>query len=96
MPAPPNCPRNRNHCNCQIISYKLIVKDPPDSLTKISTDLDIPYQTSSLKIRLPRQSLHAEEPLNMIDSVHYPIPVTKKDLYEKKITEKAAQKISEE
>jgi hypothetical protein len=39
------CPRDRNHCHCQIISYRMIVKDPPDSLTKISTDLDIPYQT---------------------------------------------------
>jgi hypothetical protein len=38
-------PRNQNHCNCQILSSKLIVKDPPDSLTAIAKDLDLPYQT---------------------------------------------------
>jgi hypothetical protein len=41
-----NCyPRERNNCNCQVLSYKIIVKDPPDSLTDIAKDLNIPYQT---------------------------------------------------
>jgi hypothetical protein len=37
--------QNRNHCHCQILSYRIIVKDPPDSFTEIAKDLDIPYQT---------------------------------------------------
>jgi hypothetical protein len=41
-----NCyPRNQNHCHCQVLSDKLIVKDPPDSFTEIAKDLHIPYQT---------------------------------------------------
>jgi hypothetical protein len=41
-----NCyPRNQNHCHCQILSDRMIVKDPPDSLTAIAKDLNIPYQT---------------------------------------------------
>jgi hypothetical protein len=41
-----NCyPRDRYHCHCQILSSRIIVKDPPDSFTQIATDLDIPYQT---------------------------------------------------
>jgi hypothetical protein len=38
-------PRDRLQCNCQTIGYRSIVKDPPDSLTDIAKDLDIPYQT---------------------------------------------------
>jgi hypothetical protein len=38
-------PRDQQHVNCQILSHKLIVEDPPESLTKISKDLNIPYQT---------------------------------------------------
>jgi hypothetical protein len=38
-------PRDRDYCHCQILSYRLLLKDPPDSFTKISTDLNIPYQT---------------------------------------------------
>jgi hypothetical protein len=38
-------PRDRNHCHCQTLSYRIIVKDPPDSLTNIANDLNIPYQT---------------------------------------------------
>jgi hypothetical protein len=37
--------QTRNHCHCQILSYRIIVKDPPDSFTEIAKDLDIPYQT---------------------------------------------------
>jgi hypothetical protein len=39
------CLRNHQHCNCQILSKRLLVQDPPDSFKKISQDLDIPYQT---------------------------------------------------
>jgi hypothetical protein len=38
-------PRDRDCCHCQTLSYRLIIKDPPDSLTQIAQDLDIPYQT---------------------------------------------------
>ena len=38
-------PRSQNHCHCQILSARMIVKEPPDSLTEIAKDLDIPYQT---------------------------------------------------
>lgn len=38
-------PRHQNHCHCQILSDRMIVKEPPDSLTEIAKDLDIPYQT---------------------------------------------------
>jgi hypothetical protein len=38
-------PRDRSHCHCQILSHRIILKDPPDSLTDIAKDLDIPYQT---------------------------------------------------
>jgi hypothetical protein len=37
--------RDRQHCHCQEIGYRLVVKDPPDSLTEIAKDLNIPYQT---------------------------------------------------
>jgi hypothetical protein len=37
--------RDRDRCNCQMISYRIIVKDPPDSFTAIAKDLNIPYQT---------------------------------------------------
>jgi hypothetical protein len=39
--APKGCPG----CNCQILSGKLLLQDPPDSLTKIALELEIPYQT---------------------------------------------------
>ncbi len=39
------CLRSQNQCHCQILSYRMLVKDPPDSLTKIAKDLNIPYQT---------------------------------------------------
>jgi hypothetical protein len=39
------CLRNHQHCNCKILSKRLLVQDPPDSFKKISQDLDIPYQT---------------------------------------------------
>jgi hypothetical protein len=39
------CVRDREGCNCQIISYRLVVKDPPDSLTTIAKELNTPYQT---------------------------------------------------
>jgi hypothetical protein len=38
-------PRDRIHCHCQMLSYRIIIKDPPDSLTEIAKDLEIPYQT---------------------------------------------------
>jgi hypothetical protein len=38
-------PRGCDRCHCQILSYRLIIKDPPDSFTDIAKDLDIPYQT---------------------------------------------------
>jgi hypothetical protein len=38
-------PRDRQNCHCQVLSYRLLVKDPPDSFTQIAKDLDIPYQT---------------------------------------------------
>jgi hypothetical protein len=38
-------PRDRDRCHCQTLSYRLIIKDPPDSLTQVAKDLDIPYQT---------------------------------------------------
>ena len=38
-------PRGQNHCHCQILSYRMIVNDPPDSLTDIAKDLNISYQT---------------------------------------------------
>jgi hypothetical protein len=38
---PKGCPG----CNCQILSEKLLIQDPPDSLTKIASELKIPYQT---------------------------------------------------
>lgn len=37
--------RDREHCNCQVMSYKIVVKDPPDSLTTIAKNLNIPYQS---------------------------------------------------
>ena len=41
-----NCyPRNCDGCHCQILSYRIIVKDRPDSFTQIAKDLNIPYQT---------------------------------------------------
>jgi len=41
-----NChPRSRSDCHCQILSYRIAIKDPPDSFTQIATELDIPYQT---------------------------------------------------
>jgi hypothetical protein len=38
-------PRDRHYCNCQVLSYRIIVKDPLDSLTDIAKELSIPYQT---------------------------------------------------
>lgn len=38
-------PRDRQNCHCQVLSYRLLVKDPPDSFTQIAKDLDVPYQT---------------------------------------------------
>jgi hypothetical protein len=38
-------PRDRQNCHCQVLSYRLLVKDPPDSFTQIAKDLDLPYQT---------------------------------------------------
>jgi hypothetical protein len=32
-------------CHCQLLSAKLLVQDPPDTLSKIARDLNIPYQT---------------------------------------------------
>jgi hypothetical protein len=41
-----NCyPRNRVDCHCQILSYRIVVRDPPDSFTQIAQELNIPYQT---------------------------------------------------
>ena len=41
-----NCyPRNREDCHCQTLSYRIIVREPPDSFTQIAKDLNIPYQT---------------------------------------------------
>jgi hypothetical protein len=41
-----NChPRSRSGCHCQVLSYRMIVRDPPDSFTQIATELNIPYQT---------------------------------------------------
>jgi cobalamin biosynthesis Mg chelatase CobN len=37
--------RDRESCNCQILGFRLIVKDPPDSLTAIAKELNVPYQT---------------------------------------------------
>lgn len=37
--------RDCDRCNCQMISYRIIVKDPPDSFTAIAKDLNVPYQT---------------------------------------------------
>jgi hypothetical protein len=37
--------RDRECCNCQMLGYRIVVKDPPDSLTAIARDLNIPYQT---------------------------------------------------
>jgi hypothetical protein len=39
------CVRDRQCCNCQTIGYRIVVKDPPDSLTAIAKDLNLPYQT---------------------------------------------------
>jgi hypothetical protein len=38
-------PKGRSTCNCQLLGDRLIVKDPPDSLTVLAKELDIPYQT---------------------------------------------------
>jgi hypothetical protein len=38
-------PRDRKHCHCQLLGCRIIIKDPPDSLTEIANDLNIPYQT---------------------------------------------------
>jgi hypothetical protein len=38
-------PRDRNRCHCQLLSSRVILKDPPDSFTQIARDLNIPYQT---------------------------------------------------
>jgi hypothetical protein len=38
-------PRDRQHCHCQLLSSRIIIKDPSDSFTQIARDLDIPYQT---------------------------------------------------
>ncbi len=41
-----NChPRDRAGCHCQILSCRIVIKDPPDSFTQIATELNIPYQT---------------------------------------------------
>ena len=47
---------------CQILSYRLIIKDPPDSFTQIAQDLDIPYQTlvSHWKRSLPLLQAQAQ------------------------------------
>jgi hypothetical protein len=38
-------PKDRANCNCQLLGDRIIVKDPPDSLTALAKELDIPYQT---------------------------------------------------
>ncbi|PSB40853.1 hypothetical protein [Chamaesiphon polymorphus] len=38
-------PKGRSNCNCQLLGDRIIVKDPPDSLTALAKELDIPYQT---------------------------------------------------
>lgn len=38
-------PKNYPDCNCQILSEKLLLQDPPDSLTRIAQEAQIPYQT---------------------------------------------------
>jgi hypothetical protein len=38
-------PKGQHQCNCQTLSYSLIIKDPPDSFTNLAKDLNISYQT---------------------------------------------------
>jgi hypothetical protein len=38
-------PRGRHQCHCQLLSSRVILKDPPDSFTQIALDLNVPYQT---------------------------------------------------
>jgi hypothetical protein len=37
--------KNHPQCHCQLLSQRLLMEDPPDKLTKIAQDLNIPYQT---------------------------------------------------
>jgi hypothetical protein len=38
-------PRQRHDCHCQILAQRLLLKEPPDKLTKVAEDLQINYQT---------------------------------------------------
>jgi hypothetical protein len=38
-------PKGQKCCNCQLLGYSMIIKDPPDSFIDLAKDLDIPYQT---------------------------------------------------
>ena len=41
-----NChPRNHPHCNCLVLSQRLLLKYPPDKLAAIAKDLQINYHT---------------------------------------------------
>lgn len=37
--------RNRKNCNCQMLSNRLLIKDPPDRFPDISREFDVNYQT---------------------------------------------------
>lgn len=38
-------PRGRPDCNCQVLSQKIILANPPNEIKKIAENLAIPYQT---------------------------------------------------
>jgi hypothetical protein len=38
-------PKGQKCCNCQLLGYSIIIKDPPDSFTDLAKDLGISYQT---------------------------------------------------
>lgn len=41
-----NChPKENPHCNAQLLAKRILLKEPPDKLKAIATELDIKYQT---------------------------------------------------
>jgi hypothetical protein len=38
-------PRGQKLCDCQLIAYRILMKDPPDSFTEIARNINVPYQT---------------------------------------------------